>query len=63
MKTPLYQKIKKLSFILMIVIMFTYFLSEFDYINPIPYNEILFYLTMVFWGTLNLDILNKKKKK
>ena len=63
MKTPLYQKIKKLSFILMIVLTLTYVLSEFEYINPFPYNEILFYLTMVFWGTLNLFSLNKNKKK
>ena len=63
MKAPLYQKIKNLSFILMIVLTSTYVLSEFKYINPIPYNEILFYLTMVLWGTLNLYSLFKKKKK
>ena len=62
MKAPLYQKIKNLSFILMIVLTLTYFLSEFEYINPIPYNETLFWLTLVSWSTLNLYSLIKKKK-
>lgn len=63
MKAPLYQKIKNLSFILMIVLTLTYVLSKFEHINPIPYNEILFYLTIVLWSTLNLYSLLKKKKK
>ena len=63
MKTPLPEKMANLLLITSIILVLTFFLSEFEYINPIPYNEILFWLTFVGGSILNLYNIEKKKKK
>ena len=63
MKTLLPEKMANLLLITSIILVLTYFLSEFEYINPIPYNEILFWLTFVGWSILNLYNIEKNKKK
>ena len=62
MKTPLPEKMANLLLITSIVLVLTFFLSEFEYINPVPYNEILFWLTFVAGSILNLYNIEKKKK-
>ena len=63
MKTRLSENMANLLLIISIVLVLTFFLSEFEYINPIPYNEILFWLTFVGGSILNLYNIEKKKKK
>ena len=61
MKTSLYKRITNFLFITMLVLTITFFLSEFEYIDPIPYNEILFWLTLVVWSALKLYFEGNKK--
>ena len=55
------KKIKFWLTIIMVVLTLTFFLAEFEYVDPIPYNEILFWLTLVVWSTLNLFSTRNKE--
>ena len=45
-----------------IITVITFFLAEFDYIDPIPFNESFVWLTLVAWS-VSTFYDNKKKKK
>tara|TARA_B100000035_G_C20719058_1_gene430372 strand:- start:357 stop:494 length:138 start_codon:yes stop_codon:yes gene_type:complete len=45
----------------MLVLTLTFFLSEFEYIDPIPFNEILFWLALVVWSAFKLYFEGNKK--
>ena len=48
--------------IITVISAITFFLAEFDYIDPIPFNESFVWLTLVAWS-VSTFYDNKKKKK
>tara|TARA_B100000989_G_scaffold295051_1_gene275291 strand:+ start:952 stop:1143 length:192 start_codon:yes stop_codon:yes gene_type:complete len=58
----LIQKRTSWIIIINIIAFITFFLAEFDYIDPIPFNEAFVWLTLVAW-TVSTIYDNKKKKK
>lgn len=40
----------------------TFFLSEFDYMDPIPFNEAFVWLTLIAWNASTIYDNRKKKK-
>ena len=48
--------------IINVIAFITFFLAEFDYIDPIPFNEAFVWLTLVAWS-VSTFYDNKKKKK
>ena len=48
--------------IINVITAITFFLGEFEYIDPIPFNETFLWLTLLAWFVSNIYDNRKKKK-
>ena len=48
--------------IINVISVITFFLAEFEYINPIPFNQGFVWLTLIAWNVSNIYDNIKKKK-